>query len=203
MLILAIAAMIVAGSFSLRAYAADESGSLLAGTVKSDSGEKMAGVTVSAKAEGRNITTSVFTDQQGDYYFPPLAPGEYQVWAQADTFETARAKVNVTGTRHQDFTLKPLKDFQRQLTGDQLLASLPDSTPDDRRLKRVFRNSCTSCHQPNYVLQQHFDTAGWTAILELMKRVNVAGGYLGDKPEAVAPIIDYHEKDLAAYLARV
>src|SRR5690348_12294048 len=202
MLILAIAAMIVAGSFSLRAYAADESGSLLAGTVKSDSGEKMAGVTVSAKAEGRNITTSVFTDQQGDYYFPPLAPGEYQVWAQADTFETARAKVNVTGTRHQDFTLKPLKDFQRQLTGDQLLASLPDSTPGDRRLKRIFRNSCTSCHQPNYVLQEHFDTAGWTAILDLMKRVNVAGGYLGEKSEA-APIIDFHEKELAAYLARI
>ena len=203
MLILAIVAVVLAASCWLRAYGADESGSLLAGTVKSESGEKMAGVTVSAKAEGRNITTSVFTDQQGDYYFPPLAPGEYQVWAQADTFETARAKVNVTGTRHQDFTLKPLKDFQRQLTGDQLLASLPDSTPDDRRLKRVFRNSCTSCHQPNYILQERFDTAGWTAILELMKRVNVAGGYLGDKPDVIAPIIDFHEKELAAYLARV
>jgi streptogramin lyase len=202
-LILAIMAIVVGASFSPRARGAEENGALLTGTVKSDSGEKMAGVTVSAKAEGRNITTSVFTDQQGDYYFPPLAPGEYQVWAQADTFETARAMVNVTGTRHQDFVLKPLKDFQKQLTGDQLLASLPDGTPEDRRLKRVFRNSCTSCHQPNYILQERFDTAGWTAILELMKRVNVAGGYLGDKPDVIAPIIDFHEKDLAAYLARV
>lgn len=187
---------------SAGAYGADENSSLLAGTVKSDSGEKMAGVTVSAKAEGKAITTSVFTDQQGDYYFPPMLAGQYEVWAQADTFATARAKIDLTSTRHQDFVLKPIKDFQRQLTGDQLLASLPDGTPDDRRLKRVFRNSCTSCHQPNYILQERFDVAGWTAILDLMKRVNVAGGYLGDKSEP-APIIDFHEKELAAYLARV
>jgi streptogramin lyase len=189
-------------SASRRAYGADENTSLLAGTVKSDSGGKMPGVTISAKVPGHNITTSVFTDQQGDYYFPPMAAGEYEVWAQADAFATARANIDLTSTRHQDFVLKPLKDFQRQLTGDQLLASLPDGTPDDRRLKRVFRNSCTSCHQPNYILQERFDTAGWTAILELMKRVNVAGGYLGEKSEP-APIIDFHEKELAAYLARV
>jgi len=189
-------------SASARAYGADENGALLAGTVKSDSGEKMGGVTVSAKVEGKTITTSVFTDQQGDYYFPPMPAGEYEVWAQADTFATARANIKLTSTRHQDFVLKPIKDFQRQLTGDQLLASLPDGTPDDRRLKRVFRNSCTSCHQPNYILQERFDVAGWTAILDLMKRVNVAGGYLGEKSEP-APIIDFHEKELAAYLARV
>jgi len=197
--IVTIALVVFAASWT---YGADESSALLAGTVKSDSGEKMSGVTVSAKAIGRTITTSVFTDQQGDYYFPPLAPGEYEVWAQADTFETARAKVNLSATRRQDFVLKTLKDFQRQLTGDQLLASLPDATPDDRRLKRVFRNSCTSCHQPNYILQERFDTAGWTAILDLMKRVNVAGGYLGDKSDP-APVIDFHEKELAAYLARI
>ena len=131
-----------------------------------------------------------------------MPAGQYEVWAQADTFATARAKIDLTSTRHQDFVLKPIKDFQRQLTGDQLLASLPDGTPDDRRLKRVFRNSCTSCHQPNYILQERFDIAGWTAILDLMKRVNVAGGYLGEKSEP-APIIDFHEKELAAYLARV
>jgi streptogramin lyase len=189
-------------STSARAYGADENGTLLAGTAKSDSGEKMPGVTVSAKAEGKTITTSVFTDQQGDYYFPPMPAGEYEIWAQADAFATVRANINLTSTRHQDFVLKPIKDFQRQLTGDQLLASLPDGTPDDRRLKRVFRNSCTSCHQPNYILQERFDVAGWTAILDLMKRVNVAGGYLGEKSEP-APIIDFHEKELAAYLARV
>ena len=189
-------------SIAVCTYSGEENTSLLTGTVKSDSAEKMVGVTVSAKAHGHTITTSVFTDQQGDYYFPPMPAGDYEVWAQADTFATSRANIDLAATRHQDFVLKPLKDFERQLTGDQLLASLPDGTPDDRRLKRVFRNSCTSCHQPNYILQERFDIAGWTAILDLMKRVNVAGGYLGEKSEP-APIIDFHEKELAAYLARV
>ena len=65
----------------------------------------------------------------------------------------------------------------------------------------MFRNSCTSCHQPNYILQNKFDEQGWTAILEVMKRVNVAGGYLGPN-SPIAASIDFHEKELAAYLAR-
>jgi virginiamycin B lyase len=176
--------------------------SVLTGAVKSASGEKMAGVTVSAKAEGATITTTVFTDDDGNYYFPPLAAGQYKIWAQADTFETSHANLALSDTARRDFTLKPLSDFERQLTGDQILASLPDQTPEDRHMKRIFRNSCTSCHQPNYILQNRFDATGWTSVMDLMKRVNVAGGYLGADSEA-APIIDSHEKELAAYLARV
>ena len=106
-------------------------GFLLTGTVKSTSGEPMGGVAVSAKGEGRTITTTVFTDEQGRYYFPPMEPCKYQVWAQADSFETGREQVDLSATRHQDFTLKPLNDYLRQLTGDQLLASLPDETAID------------------------------------------------------------------------
>ena len=36
---------------------------ILSGTVSSAVGEKMGGVTISAKAEGQTITTSVFTDE--------------------------------------------------------------------------------------------------------------------------------------------
>jgi streptogramin lyase len=175
---------------------------LLAGTVKSASGEKMAGVTVSAKADGRTITTSVFTDQNGEYYFPPLPSGKYRVWAQADAFETARGEINLTENGHQDLVLKPLQDFERQLTGDQILAALPDSTPEDRRLKRIFRANCTSCHQPNYILQNRFDEKGWTAIMNLMKQISIVGPYLGED-SAPDPHIQFYEKELASYLARV
>jgi streptogramin lyase len=183
------------------AYASPNDG-LFSGTVKSALGVKMSGVTVSAKAEGTTITTSVFTDEEGTYYFPPISTGRYKIWAQVDGFDTARADIDVSATKHQDFILMPAKDIGKQLTGDQLLASLPDDTPDDRRLKRVFRNTCTGCHQPNYLLQNKFDVQGWTAILEAMKRFNAFGGYIGPdrKPN---PVIDFHEKDLAAYLARV
>src|SRR6267378_4177802 len=145
--LLAVSAIALVGlAFCSKALPAAPNGALLTGTVKSASGEKMGGVTVSAKMDGQTITTSVFTDA-----------GKYQVWAQADTFETARAAVELAATRHQDFSMKPMQDFERQLTGDQLLASLPEDTLEDRRLKRVFRNNCTSCHQPNYILQNRFD----------------------------------------------
>ncbi len=186
---------------SPKSSGAASSGNLLSGTVKSASGMKLGGVSVSAQAEGKPITTSVFTDEDGGYYFPAMDAGTYTVWAQADSFETARTSVSLNGSKHEDFVLKPMKDFARQLTGDQLLASLPEDTPDDKRLKRVFRNSCTSCHQPNYILQNRFDEAGWTAIFQAMEHFNVAGGYMGPD-SAPIPSIRFYEKELAAYLAR-
>lgn len=182
--------------------AAQTSQSVLSGTIRSNSGGKMGGVTVSAKAEGSTITTTVFTDTDGEYYFPLLAPGRYHVWAQADSFETARAETNLAQTSHLEFVLKPMKDFERQLTGDQLLASLPDATPEDRRMKRIFRNNCTSCHQPNYILQNRFDVPGWTAVMDLMKQISIVGPYLGED-SAPDPHIQYYEPELANYLASV
>ena len=133
---------------------------LLAGTVKSAAGEKMAGVTVSAKAQGATVTTTVFTDEDGNYYFPAMTAGSYNVWAQADSFETAKSSVVLGPSKHQDFSMKPLKDFERQLTGDQILASLPEATAEERHAKRVFENNCTGCHQTNYILQNRFDADG-------------------------------------------
>jgi hypothetical protein len=49
--------------------------SLLSGTIKSSDGKAMGGITVSAKPDGGTITTTVFTDDAGRYYFPALAAG--------------------------------------------------------------------------------------------------------------------------------
>ena len=65
-------AALAAGAFATSVQAADH---LLSGTIASASGGRLAGATVSAKAVGTTITTSVYTDEQGDYYFPPLPPG--------------------------------------------------------------------------------------------------------------------------------
>ena len=199
---------VVAGAFaiSLAAWispcmAADV---VLSGAIKSASGEVMGGVTVSAKADGRTITTTVFTDDAGNYYFPPLPAGAYRVWAQALGFEIAKAEIESAATRRQDFVLRPIADFERQvrqLPGEMLLAALPEDTARDHELKIVFRNNCTGCHTPSYPLQFRFDDAGWNAVIDLMKRVNVAGVYQGpdSKPNT---ILDFNQKDLAAYLAR-
>src|SRR5450631_2411637 len=185
---------------SILPVAADAADVLLSGTVRSSSGETMGGVTVSAKAEGATITTTVFSDEAGGYYFPPLPAGKYRVWAQALTFATAKGEVDLGAAKHQDFKLSALADFERQLPGDLVIAALPDETPEDARLKNIVHNNCTGCHTPNYPLQHKFDAAGWSAIIDLMKHVNVSGVYLG--PDRINGVLDFNQKELAAYLAR-
>jgi len=173
---------------------------MLSGLIKSAAGEKMGGVTISAKAEGSPITTSVYTDDAGEYVFPPLPSGKYNIWAQAITFETAAAAVNLTGTTTQNFDMKTMSDWVRQLPGDELLAALPEATPEDKRLKNIVRKNCTGCHTASYPLQHKFDEAGWFAVLNLMKQVNVLGVHVPER--ALNGNIERNQKELAAYLAK-
>src|SRR5712664_3252085 len=55
---------------------------MLTGAIHSADNKPMEGVTVSARDATKTITTTVFTDDQGQYAFPPLDQGQYQVWAQ-------------------------------------------------------------------------------------------------------------------------
>jgi streptogramin lyase len=194
------AALVAAAASMIAPLAASAADALLSGTVVSAAGAKMGGVTVSAKPVGGTIRTSVFTDEAGNYYFPPLPEGKYLVTAQAVTFGTGKDDVDLSGNRQANFSLSPVDDFVRQLSGGDLLSALPASTDEEARLKRIVRDNCTGCHTPSYPLQHRFDEAGWTAILDLMKQVNVLGVYQGPehKPNG---IIESHEKELAAYLA--
>jgi virginiamycin B lyase len=177
---------------------------LLSGSIKNATGEKMGGVTVSAKAAGSTITTTVFTDEAGDYYFPPLEAGKYRVWAQALSFETAKSEVDLAAAKRADFTLAPITDNElliKQMPGDLILAGLPEETADDARMKRIFRNNCTSCHTPSYTLQHRFDERGWNAMIQAMKNINVYGAYRPGQP-VLNKVLDHHQKELAAYLAK-
>jgi streptogramin lyase len=148
---------------------------VLSGTIASPTGEKLGGVTVSARLEGSPITTSVYTDESGNYYFPPMAAGKYKVWAQALGFETTKSQVDLS-------------------------AALPEDTVEDARIKKIFTNNCTGCHSPSYILQFRFDEAGWNKIIDLMKVVPNSGVFPAN-PKA-NDIIQYNQKQLAAYLAR-
>ena len=99
--------------------------------------------------------------------------------------------------------LKPITDPERrirQMPGEILMAALPEATPEDANTKRVFRNLCTGCHTSSYVLQFRFDEDGWNKIIDLMKVVPNSGVYPAN-PKANA-MIEFHQKELAAYLAR-
>ncbi len=130
---LLVTSMAAVAAAPLAAQAAD---AVLSGTITSASGEKMAGVTVSAKPEGSTITTSVYTDEQGNYYFPPMPAGKYQVWAQALTFERSKGAVDLAAARRADLVLKPITDPERrirQMPGEILMAALPE---DDARRRQ-------------------------------------------------------------------
>src|ERR1700674_4827919 len=106
---------------------------LLTGSITSASGQKLDGIQVSAKKEGSTITTSVYTDQNGDYFFPALAEGKYNVWAQALSFQTAKGGVDLSAAKHQDFKLAAITDPEdryRQLPPEMMVAALPDATPE-------------------------------------------------------------------------
>jgi len=190
-----------------RSAAAQQAGVLFSGSVKSDSGAKLDGVTVSARAVDATITTSVFTDEDGNFYFPRMAQGKYRVWAQAEGFAADKAEVSLDGTtRHQDFTLNALKDnleIVKQMTGQEYVSSLPEDTPEHRKMKDVFYNTCTGCHEPNYILQNRFDEKGWEAMLNLMSRVGNGEGEFAGPDMAPFPVMVYYKKELATYLAEV
>jgi len=182
-------------------HAADQ---LLSGAVTSRSGQKLEGVTVSAKLEGSTITTSVYTDTAGNYFLPPLPAGRYRVWAQALGFERSTGAVELPAARRHDFTLQEIADAERrfrQLPGEMMVTALPEASADDARMKKIFMNNCTGCHSTSYALQFRFDDAGWSKIIDLMKVVPVNGVYPGPnaKPNQ---ILERNQKQLAAYLAR-
>ena len=199
------AATLLTGATTLLAVGATHAAEqLLSGAISSRSGQKLEGVTVSAKMHGRTIATSVYTDTTGNYYFPPLPAGKYQVWAQALGFERSQAAVDLTAARRRDLALAEIRDPERrfrQLPGEMMVAALPEANAEDAITKKIFMNNCTGCHASSYVLQFRFDEAGWNKIINLMKLVPVTGIYPG--PDAKPnQIIERHQKQLAAYLAR-
>ncbi|MFM2445550.1 MAG: hypothetical protein RJB09_2736, partial [Pseudomonadota bacterium] len=113
-----VSAFALLASLSVTAAQADAP---LSGSIKTRDGAPMAGVTVSAKMEGTPITTTVFTDQAGRYFFPDMPDGKYRVWAQAVTYEAGRGEVELKAAQSQNFTLQPTKDFVRHLSGDEML----------------------------------------------------------------------------------
>jgi streptogramin lyase len=171
---------------------------VLEGNIQGSHGEALEGVTISARPVDGTITTSVYTDEQGNYYFPTLPGGKYRISAQAVGYQAGRANLTLASTRetHQDFTLSALEDYTEQLTSPEWLSALPDDRPQDRRLKRIFVHTCTTCHPAAFVLQNRFDEAGWRAILARMEIINVYGKSEGP-PD---PVIEHYKEELVSFL---
>ena len=192
--------------FGATGYAAGEGESVLTGRITEASGEPMEGVIVSARRFGGTFTTSVFTDAAGEYYFPYLGEGKYNIWAQAVGYDAGIVEgVTLNPSVHrQNFALGPLEDFARQLRGDEWVASLPEETAHDRKMKEVFRLNCLGgCHSPSHALKDRFDERSWKVIIDKMSRISTPGTYSLAEDRNVAPLMHYYKDQLAEYLARV
>ena len=100
--------------------------------------------------------------------------------------------------------LQPITDPERrfrQMPSEMIAQALPEATPSDARMKKIFMNNCTGCHPPGYILQFRFDEAGWSKVIDLMKVVPGTGVYPGPNAQVNA-IMDRNQKELAAYLSR-
>ena len=176
----------------------------LTGTVKSSEEKPLEGVGVSARNASETFTTTVYTDQNGRYAFPPISSGQYKVWAQAVGFDLATTEVAIAvpgATKQVDLTLPVLADFHKQLSGTEWAASLPEDTPNDKRMKSVFINNCSGCHQVSFLLQNRFDAAGWGAVMNLMQTM-LSIGYAPEE-KTPDPVIHAYKDELAEYLGRM
>ena len=172
----------------------------LVGAVKSSDGEPLEGVAISARAQDKTFTTSVYTNQDGEYFFPSsLADGSYRIWAQAVGFQIARSERTISSEKkiEQNFILKPFQDFYKQLSGTEWTNSLPADTPEDRRMQRILHNNCTTCHVAGFVLAKRFDATGWGIIMDTM--INKF-----TRPDAPNRLLfEAYKEDLVEYLTRV
>src|SRR5437870_5706689 len=86
---------------------------MLTGITRAADGGILEGVAVSARVVNGNVTTTVYSDEQGRYYFPAMRGGKYRVLAQAVGYEAGRNELDLrpTSETRQDFSLKPTKDF--------------------------------------------------------------------------------------------
>ena len=95
---------VVAGVWTSPAAQSVAGAGIIQGNIKSADGTPMEGVIVSARASDESFTTSVFTDQQGNYTFPPVDAGQYSMWAQAVGFSAGRSEFAVERAETERFT---------------------------------------------------------------------------------------------------
>ena len=158
---------------------------VIRGTVR-DQQNPLYGILVKAQGEGKNSFTSVFTDDHGDYVFPPLPSGNYVVsvgtkWQEKVALEAASVK--------KDFVVELGPGFYNQTTGDSFLGVLPGSEAE----KNNIVNNCGGCH----TLWRLFDRGpnspeGWT---NLVRQMGLKKGGEGSLDPTVAPRVDMSGKN--------
>ena len=188
---------------ALIASSADAAEVVLSGSIKSAAGEKMEGVTVSAKAEGSHHHHHGLHRRKRRLLFSAARGRQIQGLGAGAELRDRQERCRPRRQEEPGFRAGARSPISRRGCGSCPAISFSRACRkrrnDDKRMKRIFRNNCTSCHTPSYTLQHRFDENGWHAIVQAMKTINVYGMYRPDTP--ANPVLDFHQKELAGYLA--
>lgn len=180
----------------LRASQGVASEGVIHGSIQTAEGERQSGILVTARGRGRNLATTVFSNEQGEYRFPPLPRGVYEVSVGTSWKEEVRLE---GPTAERDFTVALGSGFLNQTTGASWARLIPGTEAE----KKALYKNCGTCHSFWRLFARPQNSAeGWAVLGRRMARVGVTGVPLGpDQPYRV----DLSEENFSAlnnYLAR-
>ena len=153
---------------SLVACAAHAQTAALSGSVSSQKEPVMEGVLVTVKKEGSSISTTVVTNDKGQYVFPAdrLEPGKYAVTTRAIGYVLDGPKILEIGAGKDakvDIKLNPTRNLATQLTNGEWLNSAHGAMKD-----KLLLNSCSGCHTYQRIFQSSHDADEWKQVFTRM-----------------------------------
>jgi virginiamycin B lyase len=195
-------------SFALMTIAAQAQ--TLTGQVSSEAEGLMEGVLVSAKKDGSTVTTTVVSNDKGQFSFPAgkLEPGKYNITIRAAGYSLVGPKaVDVAAAgATADVKLGKVRNVAAQLSNGEWLASIPG----EDRFKASFLLDCQGCHTLQRVFTAVHDASEWEQVFTRMGRyapesvparpqLIVQGGLRSERPRVAANMM----KQAAEYLEKV
>ena len=173
----------------------------LSGQVSSNEEGQMEGVLVSAKKDGSTITTTVVSNDKGQFSFPDgkLEPGHYTLAIRAAGYSLTGPKavdVGADGSATADIKLGKAKNILGQLSNAEWLASVPG----DDKIKS-FLPDCVGCHTLQRVFTSLHTPDEWKNVFTRMGRyapesvparpqLIVSGGARSERPRVPAAMMD-------------
>jgi virginiamycin B lyase len=141
--------------------------SALSGQVTSAEEGAMEGVLVSAKRDGTTITTTVVSDQKGEFSFPAdrLEPGHYAIAIRAGGYNLDGPKaIDIAGAGAKaDLKLVKTKNLASQLANAEWLLS----APGPENVKAQLSN-CVECHTVQRIFASTHDAEEFKQIFRRM-----------------------------------
>jgi virginiamycin B lyase len=189
-----LAGLMVAGAHAQTAAA-------LGGQVSSAEEGAMEGVLVSAKKDGSTITTTVVTNDKGQFSFPAdrIEPGHYNITIRAAGYDLVGPKqVDIAGgtAASADLKLAKAKNLHAQLSNAEWLASAPGNDQI-----KSFLPGCVGCHTLQRVFSAMHTPDEWKQVFARMGRyapesvparpqLLLAGGPRSERPRVPANMMD-------------